>query len=233
MAGTRFCNAHETILWCSKGKDCKFTFNYKTMKYLNGNKQDRSVWNLGICQGTERLKDENGQKVHTTQKPEDLLAKIILSSTKPEDIILDPFFGTGTTGAVAKRYGRNFIGIERDDEEKYIKFATKRINKVINESNDISNLTLEVKPPKISTKELIDKNLLFANEVFYNKNGDEICKLLNNGKVEKDGIVYSIHKLSAKMLNKENHNGWDYFYVKRENILTNINEFRYIATKNI
>ena len=113
FGGTRFCNAHETLLWCSKGKNNKFTFNYKTMKYLNNGKQDRSVWNIGICQGNERLKDDNGNKLHTTQKPLLLLEKIILSSTKPNDIILDPFFGTGTTGATAKKYGRNYIGIEK------------------------------------------------------------------------------------------------------------------------
>ena len=216
MAGTRFCNAHETLLWCSKGEKYKFTFNYKTMKYLNSNKQDRSVWNLGICQGNERLKDKNGEKVHTTQKPEILLTKIILSSTKPGDIILDPFFGTGTTGAVAKKYGRHFVGIERDDEDKYISAARKRIDAVIDESDDISNLTLEVKPPRFSTKELINLHLLIENESLFDKNGMEICKLLSNGNVEKDNEILSIHKMAAKSLNKNNYNGWDYFYVNRK-----------------
>lgn len=231
MSGTRFCNAHETMLWCSKGQNCKFTFNYKTMKYLNGDKQDRSVWNLGICQGNERLKDSEGNKVHTTQKPESLLEKVILSSTKPGDIILDPFFGTGTTGAIAKKYGRNFIGIERDDENRYIKEAQKRIDAVINKSNDISNLILEVKPPKFSTKELIVMNLLYENEMFYNKDGEEKCILTLNGNVKDDVETLSIHKMSAKILNKNNNNGWDYFYVKRNNKLISIDSLRYEARK--
>ena len=231
MSGTRFCNAHETMLWCSKGQNCKFTFNYKTMKYLNGDKQDRSVWNLGICQGNERLKNSEGNKVHTTQKPESLLEKVILSSTKPGDIILDPFFGTGTTGAIAKKYGRNFIGIERDDENKYIKEAQKRIDAVVDKSNDISNLILEVKPPKFSTKELIVMNLLYENEMFYNKDGEEKCILTLDGNVKDDTEILSIHKMSAKILNKNNNNGWDYFYVKRDNKLISIDSLRYEARK--
>lgn len=231
MFGTRFCNAHETMLWCSKGEKNKFTFNYKTMKYLNNNKQDKSIWNIGICQGNERLKDENGVKVHTTQKPEALLTKIIISSTKPGDIVLDPFFGTGTTGAIAKKYGRNFIGIEKDDDNKYIKAARERINNVKNESNDISNLILEVKPPKFSTKKLIEMNFLISNEKFFNKDGKELCTLLKNGNVKDDEEELSIHKMSAKILNKNNNNGWDYFYVKRNNELVSINDFRYEAQK--
>lgn len=233
MAGTRFCNAHETMLWCSKGEGHKFTFNYKTMKHLNGDKQDRSVWNLGICQGNERLKDANGAKVHTTQKPETLLTKVILSSTKPGDIILDPFFGTGTTGAVAKRYGRHFIGIDRDDDDKYIPAAKKRIDAIVDESDDISNLILETKPPKFSTKQLIGMGLLTENEKFFDKDDKEICKLLRTGNVEKDKEVLSIHKMAAKVLNKNNYNGWDYFYVKRDGELVSIDSLRYQAKEMI
>ena len=123
FSGTRFKNSHETLLWCSKNKKSKYRFNYKTMKYLNDGKQENSVWDIGFCIGKERLKDENNVKIHSTQKPEKILHKIILSSSKPGDIILDPFFGTGTTGAVAKRLGRKFIGIERED--KYIHAAQK------------------------------------------------------------------------------------------------------------
>lgn len=232
MAGTRFCNAHETMLWCSKGQKCKFTFNYKTMKYLNDDKQDKSVWNLGICQGSERLKDEDGIKIHTTQKPEALLKKIILSSTKPGDVILDPFFGTGTTGAIAKKYGRNFIGIEKDDENKYIKEAQKRIDNITDESNDISNLILEVKPPRFSTKELINMGLLKEGQTLYNKDNTIHCTLLKDGNVMYNGESLSIHKMSAKILGKSNNNGWDYFYIKNDNNeLIAINVLRYEAKK--
>lgn len=229
MAGTRFCNAHETLLWCSKSKKSKFTFNYKTMKHFNNDKQERSVWNLGICQGSERLKDENGIKIHTTQKPEALLTKIILSSTKPGDVILDPFFGTGTTGVIARRYGRNFIGFEMDSDNKYINAATNRINNTADESNDITNLSLEVKPPKFSTKELIDRHFLNAGEPFYDKDENFVGNLAENGKIIYNLEEFSIHKLSAKLLHKNNHNGWEYFHVKRDNKLVCINDFRYAA----
>lgn len=222
--GTRFQNSHETLLWCSKNKNSSYTFNYKTMKYENGGKQDSSVWNIGICIGQERLKDENGKKIHSTQKPEKLLYKIILSSTKVGDVVLDPFFGTGTTGAVAKRLGRNFIGIER--EEKYIQEAQKRIDGVNVENNDLFNLSLEIKPPRISVYDLILKNKLMSNEIFYNKNGEEICKLLKNGKVS-DGIdELSIHDMPEKFVGRR-MNGWEWFFVKRDGKLKSINDFRY------
>lgn len=228
FGGTRFCNAHETLLWCSVNKNSKFTFNYKTMKYLNNGKQEKSVWTLPLCTGKERLKDENGKKVHSTQKPEELLYKVILSSTKPNDIILDPFFGTGTTGSVAKKLGRNFIGIER--EQKYIKAATQRLNDIIfgQDNDEIAQLSLEVKPPKVTMKNLIDKSLLKENQILYNKEGMEICTILNNGHViDKDNHQLSIHKMSAKHLNKVNHNGWDYFYIKRNEDLIPLNNLRY------
>lgn len=126
MRGVRFCNAHETLIWAQKSKGAKYTFNYQDMKALNGGKQMRSDWHFPICQGNERLKTPDGVKVHSTQKPESLLFRVILASTNPGDLILDPFFGTGTTGAVAKKLGRHYIGIER--EERYIEHARRRIN---------------------------------------------------------------------------------------------------------
>lgn len=225
MAGTRFCNAHETLLWCAKSEKSKFTFNYKTMKHLNGDKQDKSVWQLGICQGNERLKDETGTKLHTTQKPESLLEKVILSSTKPNDIILDPFFGTGTTGAIAKKYGRNFIGIER--EEKYIKGAEQRIQLQDICCDEISNLSLEIKPPKVSLTQLIDTGFIHEHEILYDKNGNAIATLSKENKVLYKNEEYSIHKLSAKLLNKNNNNGWSFFYIKRNDKLICIDDLRY------
>jgi DNA modification methylase len=125
--GTRFTNATETLIWCSKNKDSKkYTFNHRIMKRYNGGKQMTSVWRIGLCTGKERIKDGGGRKAHSTQKPEELLKRVILSSTKKDDIVLDPFFGTGTTGAAAKKLGRSFIGIER--EADYIEIAQKRID---------------------------------------------------------------------------------------------------------
>ena len=230
FAGTRFQNSHETLLWCSKSKKSKYTFNYKTMKYLNGDKQEKSVWNIGICIGNERLKNDEGKKAHSTQKPEKLLYKVILSSSKPNDIILDPFFGTGTTGAVAKLLSRNWIGIER--EKEYNKVAKKRIDSVIpSEDEFITKLSLEVKPPKVPIKKLIEKGYLRVGEILYDKNGNEICKVNEDGKVY-DGIdILSIHKMSAKYLGKTNNNGWDYFYVKNKELIP-IDKLRYNYQEN-
>ena len=121
--GTRFTNAHETLLWCAKGEKARYTFNYQAMKALNDDLQMRCDWLFPICSGGERVKDEAGDKAHPTQKPEALLYRVLLACTKPGDVVLDPFFGTGTTGAVARRLGRHWIGIER--EPAYVKVARR------------------------------------------------------------------------------------------------------------
>ena len=145
--GTRFTNAHETLIWASKSKCSKYTFNYQTMKLLNGNKQMRSDdWLINICSGQERLKNTNNQKLHNTQKPEELLLRVVLSSTNSGDIVLDPFFGTGTTGVVCKKLGRKFIGIEKN--ATYIKEAKKRILKV----NRIKTEEIKLLNKRISKK---------------------------------------------------------------------------------
>ncbi len=145
--GTRFTNAHETLIWAANSKFSKYTFNYQTMKQLNDNKQMRSDdWLINICSGKERLKDAKNQKLHNTQKPEELLLRVILSSTKPGDIVLDPFFGTGTTGVVCKKLGRKFIGIEKNSD--YIKEAKKRILKV----KKIKSTEIKLLNKKISKK---------------------------------------------------------------------------------
>ena len=152
--GTRFTNAHETLIWAANSKSSKYTFNYQTMKKLNGNKQMRSDdWLINICSGKERLKDINKQKIHNTQKPEELLIRIILSSTRSGDIVLDPFFGTGTTGAVCKKLGRKFIGIEKN--VTYLKEAKKRILKI----KKIKNEDIKIINKKISNKISISKML--------------------------------------------------------------------------
>lgn len=226
FGGTRFCNAHETILWVVKDKRAKFTFNYKTMKALNNNKQERSVWDIAICSGSERLKDENNKKLHSTQKPFELLEKIILAASKPNDIVLDPFFGTGTTGAAAKRNNRHWIGIENDPN--YIQPALDRINKIESITTPYNSLALENKPPRISLETLIKYDYLKINEILYCKDKINQCILLSNGKVVfNNQEPLSIHKMSAQFLNKINHNGWTYFYVLRNNELVSINDLRY------
>ena len=175
------------------------------MKSLNGDKQMKSVWDIGICIGNERLKDENGQKIHSTQKPEKLLYNIIISSTEPNDVVLDPFFGTGTTGAIAKKVGRHFIGIER--EEFYIKHAQKRINDIIPELYLFSNMDLEIKPPRISIRELIIKGFLTVGQQVFSKDRKYFVTLCEDGNVSDHEEKLSIHKMSAKILGRTNNNG--------------------------
>jgi len=227
FSGSRFQNSHETLLWCSKSKKSRYQFNYQTMKELNGGKQMKSVWDIGICIGNERLKDENGKKVHSTQKPEKLLENIILSTTIENDIVLDPFFGTGTTGAIAKKFGRKFIGIEMDPY--YIKHATDRINSVETISNEFTRAEFDIKPPKVSTEKLISENYLSVGEKLYDKHGKHVANLSADGgiTVVEDGFVASIHKGSAHILGKSNNNGWDYFYFMDGEKLTSINDLRY------
>lgn len=231
FAGTRYQNSHETLIWCCKSKKSKYTFNYKTMKYLNGGKQDKSVWDIGICIGNERLKGDDGKKIHSTQKPEKLLYKVILSTSKPGDIVLDPFFGTGTTGTIAKLLDRNWIGIER--EEAYNKVAKKRIDEVIPLNDDISSLALEVKPPKVPMKKLIEKGYLKEGQKLFNKKGDVICTVCVDGSVTDGEDNLSIHKMSAKYLGLKNNNGWDYFYIKNDGKET-LDALRYVyASKEV
>src|SRR5690554_4953819 len=158
--GRRFQNAHETMIWASRDPKAKgYTFNYDAMKAANDDVQMRSDWLFPICTGHERLKDENGNKVHPTQKPEALLARIMLSSTKPGDVVLDPFFGSGTTGAVAKRLGRHFVGIERD--QTYIDAAQERINRVKPLADiDLSVLTGKRAEPRVAFVSLLDSGLI-------------------------------------------------------------------------
>lgn len=226
FGGTRFQNSHETLLWCTKSKNAKYTFNYKTMKHLNGDKQEKSVWNIGICIGNERLKDENGQKVHSTQKPERLLYNVIISSSKPGDIVLDPFFGTGTTGAIAKRTGRNYIGIEMD--KNYIKYAEKRIKNERTILDEISNLSLEVRPPKVPMEKLIKYNYIMPGQKLYNKAKTKEVEVEANGYVSDGTEELSIHKMSAKLLGINNNNGWDYFWLNdKNNKFVSLDSLRY------
>lgn len=228
FAGTRFQNSHETMIWCGQSSKSKYTFNYKTMKFLNGDKQMKSVWDIGICIGNERLKDDKGKKVHSTQKPEKLLFNVILSSTKPQDVVLDPFFGTGTTGAVAKKLGRNFIGIGREDF--YIKHAIQRIDAVVPEMSYLSNLELEVKPPKISMKELVEKGYLHVGQDIFSKDRKFSATICPNGHVRSGETTNSIHKISAQFLNKVNNNGWDFFWCDYNGEFVSIDSLRYLAS---
>ncbi len=222
--GARFTNAHETLIWASKSKNAKGAFNYKTMKAFNDDKQMRSDWCLPICCGHERLKNNEGKKAHSTQKPEELLRRVILSSSKEGDVVLDPFFGSGTTGAVAKMLNRNFIGFER--EKKYVKIARERIKKVKFYDKQLTFLYQEQTSPKIVFGQLVESQSIKTGETLYSKDKKHCATVMADGTLRNGKFFGSIHQVSAKILNKASHNGWAFWSVKRKGKLISIDEFR-------
>ena len=225
FGGTRLNNRHETLIWASKSKKTKFTFNYKTGKAMNNGKQIGSIWEFPVCSGNERLKDKNNEKLHTTQKPEKLLYRIITLFTKKGDLILDPFGGTMTTAAVAKKCGRNYTMIERD--EKYVYYGQMRINTIVPEIGDIENAVFDQKGDKVAVKDMVNNKYLILGEDLIHKNGKSAKLVDPSGKLKYDGVVASMHEVAAKMMNKKHRvNGFDYFFVKRKGNLVSINTIR-------
>ncbi len=223
--GNRFTNAHETIIWASKNKKSKYTFNYKAMKIANDDKQMRSDWSLPICSGKERLK-KLGETLHPTQKPESLLHRIIISSTKKGDNVLDPFFGTGSTGVVAKRLGRNFIGIDQNQE--YIEYARARIKntKILNETEltITKNLKTEIKIP---FGNLLDNGLLKIGSKLHDINKKHMAIIRADGSLLADKkIEGSIHTVGAKLQGQTACNGWQYWHFEKNGELVSINNLR-------
>ncbi|WP_233707704.1 site-specific DNA-methyltransferase [Helicobacter aurati] len=222
--GTRLNNSHETLLWATKDKKAKYTFNYKTAKELNceivgfengGRKQLGSVWKIPVCSGKERLKDINGDKLHNTQKPESLLYRIIAISSKLGDIVLDPFGGTMTTVAVAKRLGRNYISFEQNP--KYIEYGRKRLDSIAFEDCPITRAEFDKKPLKVSLKEMIETGFLHIGEKLSLKSTAFEATLTDEGKLEFEGGIYDIHSLAAylKKAKAKRLNGFVYWEVKR------------------
>jgi len=211
--GVRFTNAHETMIWAQKKKGAKYTFNHQSMKKLNDDLQMRSDWNLPIANGKQRIKS-NGTKAHSTQKPEALLYRIIMSSSNVGDVILDPFFGSGTTGAVAKKLGRNWIGIERD--KKYIKVAQKRIDAM--ERADEAAINVEKRrQARVPFGALLESGLLNPGQsLYFAKNGTR-AKILANGHIKCGEVTGSIHFVAKSMMNGAPVNGWDVWFYKDEN----------------
>lgn len=224
--GTRFTNAHETMIWCSKSEKSKYTFNYEAMKAFNDETQMRSDWTLPICTGRERLKGEDGHKLHPTQKPESLLYRVLLSSTKPGDVVLDPFFGTGTTGAVAKKLGRNYIGCEMD--EGYIKGAQERIDAVeVLDDPSVLEVTVKKKQIRIPFGSVVERGLLSVGDVLTDSKGKYEAKVRADGSIVYNGEVKgSIHQVGAAVQGLESCNGWTFWHVKHENNLILIDDLR-------
>jgi modification methylase len=229
--GTRLCNAHETLIWASKGEKNKFTFNYDTLKEMNDGLQMRSDWLIPICSGGERLKDDEGNKVHTTQKPEALLYRVLMTASKPGDIILDPFFGTGTTGAVAKKMGRHFIGIERED--KYIKHAKARIDAI--EVGDQSSLKIDNKKEdvRIPFAMLLEHGILQPGTELTCPKGEYTAKVHADGSLIVNNQKASIHKMGATLQNAPSCNGWTYWHTKSKGKAIPIDELRKIMRQKV
>jgi DNA modification methylase len=221
--GTRFNNAHETLIWATKSNSSKYTFHYHSMKVMNDDLQMRSDWLIPICSGSERIKVD-GQKAHSTQKPEELLYRIILSTSNLNDIVLDPFSGSGTTAAVAKRLGRNFIGFER--EEFYVNVSKDRLSKITPLEKELLDYRVEKKKPKVPFGNLIEQGLIQPGEKLFSKGEKAIAIVQADASLKFDDLSGSIHKISAAILKKENNNGWSFWYVKRGELLVSIDELR-------
>ena len=223
--GTRFTNAHETLIWASMGEKAKYTFNYRSMKTLNDELQMRSDWEFPICSGQERLK-KDGHKVHPTQKPEALIYRILLACTKPGDVVLDPFFGTGTTGAVAKRLGRRWIGIER--ETVYIAAAEERIAAAL--PLDESALTTMQSPkaaPKVAFGTLVETGMLVAGAVLSDaKRRWRVTVRADGSLASACGATGSIHKLGATLQGAPACNGWTFWHHETAGVLQPIDSLR-------
>ena len=233
--GTRLNNAHETLIWATKDKKAKYTFNYKTAKELhyeilgfeNGErKQLGSVWRIPVCSGKERLKDSSGKKLHNTQKPEALLYRIIAISSQMGDIVLDPFGGTMTTAAAAKRLGRNYIMLEQD--LRYIQYGKQRLDRIVFEDNSIAKAEFDKKPLKISLNQMIMAGFLHIGEQFYLKDTPFQAHLANAGQLEFDGQIYDMHALAARLkgARAERLNGFMYWEVQRRNSKVLLHDIR-------
>ena len=212
--GKRFTNAHETMIWASKSEGSKYTFNYEALKALNEGIQMRSDWVLPICNGGERLKDAQGDKAHPTQKPMSLLHRVLVGSTNHGDVVLDPFFGTGTTGAVAKMLGRDWIGIER--EPAYIEVAERRIADV----RPLDRAALEVSSskraePRIPFGQVVERGMLRPGEMLVSATG-KLAKVRADGTLIGEDVKGSIHQVGAHLEGAPSCNGWTYWHFKRD-----------------
>lgn len=214
--GTRFTNAHETLIWATRSaSQKKYTFNYDAMKALNEGIQMRSDWVIPLCTGGERIKDDSGSKAHPTQKPEALLHRVILATTNPGDVVLDPFFGTGTSGAVAKKLGRNYIGIER--EADYIKVARERLRRVqVSSSEDLQVTQSKKAEPRVPFGNLVERGLLTAGDKLYCPRRRHVAKVRLDGSLVTTDATGSIHKMGAHVQRAEACNGWTFWHFKTD-----------------
>jgi modification methylase len=223
--GRRFTNAHETLIWASRGADARYTFNYEALKAGNEDIQVRSDWTLALCTGEERLKGKDKKKLHPTQKPEALLARVILAASRPDDLVLDPFAGTGTTGAVAKRLGRGFVGIERDGA--YAAAARERIA-AVEPLPEASLATFQTarEAPRVPFAALIERGMIAPGDKLTDAKRRVKALVRADGAVTLGDAVGSIHRIGALAQGLEACNGWTYWHVEKKGALTLIDSFR-------
>jgi modification methylase len=226
--GRRLTNAHETMIWAAKSEKSKYYFNYDAMKALNEDKQMRSDWYFPLCTGGERLQDANGDKVHPTQKPEGLLHRVLMASTRPGDVVLDPFFGTGTTGAVAKKLGRNWIGLEREDD--YIAAAQARIDAI----NPLEVNVIETKAkrelPRVAFGSLVERGMLEPGTILSDVKNKYQAKVHADGTLIAMNRIHdlrgSIHKVGAELQGAPSCNGWTFWHFERDGVQVPVDDLR-------
>jgi len=223
--GTRFTNAHETLIWAAKSKRAKYTFHYAALKALNDDLQMRSDWSLPLCTGAERQKGPDRRKAHPTQKPEALLHRVLLATTRPGDLVLDPFFGTGTTGAAAKRLGRRFLGVERD--EAYVRLANERIAAVAPaDPTSLATTRSRKEEPRIPFGSLIEQGYLRPGDQLVSPDRRWRAKVRPDGSLVCGENSGSIHRLGALLQQAPACNGWNYWHVETDGGLEPIDHFR-------
>jgi len=208
--GTRFTNAHETLIWASKSEKSKYTFNYQSLKCLNDDLQMRSNWSLPICSGSERLK-KNGKKIHSTQKPESLLHRILLATSNKNDLVLDPFLGSGTSAAVAKKLGRNYFGIEK--EKNYFKAAEERLKATKPIEDDLlDTLKNNRSKPRIPFGSLVELGIIKPGTNIFDNKKKITARIMADGSIKHNRAEGSIHKVAATILGAESCNGWTFWH---------------------
>ena len=230
--GKRFTNAHETLIWAGRDQKSRVTFNYESLKTGNDDLQMRSDWLFPICSGPERLKDDGGRKAHPTQKPEALIQRILLGCTREGDVVLDPFFGTGTTGAVAKRLGRKFIGIEQDAD--YVRAAEERIARVV----PVAPEALETVPskrtePRVPFGTIIELGILEPGQKLFDLRRKIRAEVKADGSLVHAGNQASIHRLGALVQGKAACNGWTFWHYEVEGKLKPIDALREQAKRQL
>ncbi len=224
--GRRFTNAHETMIWAARDANAKgYTFNYDVLKAANEDVQARSDWLLPLCTGDERLKNKDGKKVHPTQKPESLLARVLLSSSRRDDLILDPFNGTGTTGAVARRLGRRYIGIERD--AGYAAAAEKRIEAVTPLPEEtLAPFVTAREAPRVAFATLVERGMIAPGTKLVDAKKRHGALVRADGALSVDGKIGSIHRIGAQVQGAEACNGWTFWHIETKKGLQCIDDLR-------